>query len=179
MTTQYVYWPLGEPSPTLGPQSLPRHIEGVLNFDKHPAPWEERWFPLVFALAPEGKIPVNVTYTLEGNECVQHADFVDAPPPPPPPVPQEVSETQFILAVVELGVITKEEGKAYLGQGVLPAIMQTTIDKLPEPHRSRAELKAIGSSSFSRTDEVFTALVATGAATDEDVDNIFRKAGTL
>lgn len=178
MTPKYVHWPLGEPAPTLGPQSLPRHIEGVLNFDKHPAPWEFRWFPVTFVTVPEGKVLTQVDYELDGNVCVQTGVLVDYVPPVPP-VPQEVTETQFIRACVRGQIITAAEGEAYLARGELPLIMSAVLDTLPEPVRTDARLKAIGSSSFSRSDDVFAALVASGQATDADIDGIFRLAATL
>jgi hypothetical protein len=95
------------------------------------------------------------------------------------PVPSEVTETQFIRATVQAGIISFDEGAAYLGRGELPAMMQIALAKLPEAERKDAMLKAIGSNSFSRHDGVFKAIVAAGVATDDDIDAVFRLAGSL
>lgn len=176
--SQYVFWPLGETSPTLGPQSLPRHIEGVLNFDKYETPWEYQWFPVQFVTVPDGKVLTDINYTLDGNVCNQTGTLVDYVAPPEP-IPQEVSEAQFISACVLSGIITFEEGKNYLARGELPALMQGVLDSLPTEQRVVAELKAIGSATFSREDIIFKALVTSGSFTESQIDQIFILAGTL
>jgi hypothetical protein len=95
------------------------------------------------------------------------------------PVPQEVTETQFIRACVRAGIITAAEGVAYLARGELPAMMETALEILPEAARTDATLKAIGSASFSRTDGVFDALVASEVATAAQIVDVFRLAATL
>jgi hypothetical protein len=123
------------------------------------------------------------TQAIIGTEDVIAGDVVERHsvigPKPAAPIPQEVTETQFIRATVRMGIITADEGKAYLGRGELPAMMQVAIDKLPEPARTDAMLKAIGSASFSRNDGVFKAIVAAGVATDEHIDAVFKLAGSL
>jgi hypothetical protein len=93
--------------------------------------------------------------------------------------PSEVTETQFIRACVRSGIITGAEGEAYLARGELPAMMSAVLNTLPEPQRTDARLKAVGSSSFSRNDDVFAAMVAAGVATDGALDDVFRLASTL
>ncbi len=96
------------------------------------------------------------------------------------PVPQEVSETQFIRACRKSGLITFEEGEAYLARGVLPPIMAEALAKISDKDtREDVILKAVGSASFSRDDRVFSELVKHGAATDEDIDGVFRLAASL
>jgi hypothetical protein len=113
------------------------------------------------------------------HEAAVRAALANPPLFAPDLIPQEVTETQFIRATVRMGIITADEGKAYLGRGELPAMMQVAIDKLPEPARTDAMLKAIGSASFSRNDGVFKAIVAAGVATDEHIDAVFKLAGSL
>ena len=114
---------------------------------------------------------------VETGEVTIDEDFV-APSFPSPP-PSEVSETQFIRACVRSGIVPAAEGEAYLARGELPAMMSAVLDTLPEPIRTDARLKAVGSSSFSRNDDVFAAMVAAGATTDEALDEVFRLASTL
>jgi hypothetical protein len=114
---------------------------------------------------------------------VSHEDAVRDkmanPTPPAAPVPVEVTETQFIRATVRMGIISSAEGEGYLARGELPVMMAAALNQIPEPARTDARLKAIGSSSFSRSDEVFAALVAAGVTTGEQIDDVFRLAGSL
>jgi hypothetical protein len=100
-------------------------------------------------------------------------------PQPPDPVPEKVTETQFMRAAVKVGIVTAAEAKAYLARGVIPAFVETAVAQIPANVRTDAELKIIGSDTFHRTDPVFAMLIAGGAATAEQVDNLFRLAATL
>jgi hypothetical protein len=100
-------------------------------------------------------------------------------PLPPDPVPEKVTETQFMRAAVKVGIVTAAEAKAYLARGVIPAFVETAIAQIPANVRTDAELKIIGSDTFHRTDPVFAMLIAGGAATSEQVDDLFRLAATL
>jgi len=95
------------------------------------------------------------------------------------PVPEKVTETQFMRAARRVGMVTKAEAKAYLARGVIPAFVETAIAQIPEALQEDAELKIIGSDTFHRTDPVFAMLIAGGAATSEQVDDLFRLAATL
>jgi hypothetical protein len=97
----------------------------------------------------------------------------------PSPVPAQVTETQFMRAAVQRNLVTIDEAKAYLARGVIPSFVETAITQIPEALRSDAELKIIGSDTFHRNDPVFAMLIAAGAATDAQVDDVFRLAGTL
>jgi hypothetical protein len=100
-------------------------------------------------------------------------------PKPPDPVPERVTETQFMRAAVKVGIVTAAEAKAYLARGVIPAFVETAVAQIPANVRTDAELKIIGSDTFHRTDPVFAMLIAGGAATSEQVDDLFRLAATL
>ena len=100
-------------------------------------------------------------------------------PPAPPPVPEKVTETQFMRAARRVGMVTKAEAKAYLARGVIPAFVETAIAQIPADLQEEAELKIIGSDTFHRADPVFAMLIAGGAATSEQVDDLFRLAATL
>ncbi len=96
------------------------------------------------------------------------------------PVPQEVSDVDFITATEELGFITDAEAMAYLQRGELPAMMAAALAKIEDtPEKKRMIYKAIGRTSFSRDDPVFAELVKHNAATDEDIDRVFRLAASL
>ncbi len=100
-------------------------------------------------------------------------------PLPPDPVPETVTETQFMRAAVKVGIVTAAEAKAYLARGVIPAFVETAVAQIPANVRTDAELKIIGSDTFHRADPVFAMLIAGGAATSEQVDDLFRLAATL
>jgi hypothetical protein len=99
--------------------------------------------------------------------------------PTHPLVPAQVTETQFMRAAVKVGIVTASEAKAYLARGVIPSFVETAVAQIPANVRTDAELKIIGSDTFHRTDPVFAMLIAGGAATSEQVDDLFRLAATL
>jgi hypothetical protein len=82
-------------------------------------------------------------------------------------------------AAVKVGIVTTAEAKAYLARGVIPAFVETAVAQIPANVRTDAELKIIGSDTFHRADPVFAMLIAGGAATSEQVDDLFRLAATL
>ncbi len=96
-----------------------------------------------------------------------------APLTPAPPVPEAVTETQFMRAAADLGVVTGAEAEAYLARGELPAFVVAAMNSLPEAERLDQRLKAIGSDRFRRDDGIFALLIASGAATAEKVDQLF------
>ena len=116
-----------------------------------------------------------VTWPLD----VFEADPAACIPPVVPPIPEKVTETQFMRAAVKVGMVTADEAKAYLARGVIPSFVEAAMAPSPESARLDAELKIIGSDTFHRTDPVFAMLIAGGAATADQVDNLFRLAATL
>ena len=99
--------------------------------------------------------------------------------PPYASVPEKVTETQFMRAAVAVGIVTADEAKAYLARGVIPSFVEAAMTQIPESARLDAELKIIGSDTFHRADPVFALLIAGGAATADQVDDLFRLAATL
>ena len=128
--------------------------------------------------------PVVIVTDADGNQVtwplsVFEADPAACIPPVVPPIPEKVTETQFMRAAVKVGIVTAAEAKAYLARGVIPAFVETAVAQIPANVRTDAELKIIGSDTFHRTDPVFAMLIAGGAATSEQVDDLFRLAATL
>jgi hypothetical protein len=97
----------------------------------------------------------------------------------PSPVPAQVTETQFMIAARRKDMVTWDEVDAYLGSGVIPAFVVAALAPLSEEQRREAQAKIKGSSTFHRADPVFAMLIAGGAATSEQVDDLFRLAATL
>jgi hypothetical protein len=102
---------------------------------------------------------------------------------PAPPsferVPERVTETQFMIAARRKDMVTWDEVDAYLGSGAIPAFVVAALAPLPEDQRREAQAKIKGSSTFHRADPVFALLIAGGAATAAQVDDLFRLAATL
>jgi hypothetical protein len=113
------------------------------------------------------------------HEAAVRALVANPPTTAPDPIPKSVTETQFMRAAVKVGIVTASEAKAYLARGVIPAFVETAVAQIPANVRTDAELKIIGSDTFHRTDPVFAMLIAGGAATSEQVDDLFRLAATL
>jgi hypothetical protein len=113
------------------------------------------------------------------HEAAVRALVANPPTTAPDPIPEKVTETQFMRAAVKVGIVTAAEAKAYLARGVIPAFVETAVAQIPANVRTDAELKIIGSDTFHRADPVFAMLIAGGAATSEQVDDLFRLAATL
>jgi hypothetical protein len=113
------------------------------------------------------------------HEAAVRALVANPPTTAPDPIPEKVTETQFMRAAVAVGIVTADEAKAYLARGAIPAFVETAVAQIPANVRTDAELKIIGSDTFHRADPVFAMLIAGGAATSEQVDDLFRLAATL
>ena len=97
----------------------------------------------------------------------------------PSPVPASVTETQFMIAARRKDMVTWDEVDAYLGSGVIPAFVVAALAPLSDDQRREAQAKIKGSSTFHRADPVFAMLIAGGAATAAQVDDLFRLAATI
>jgi hypothetical protein len=113
------------------------------------------------------------------HEAAVRALVANPPTTAPDPIPDSVTETQFMRAAVAVGIVTADEAKAYLARGVIPSFVEAAMAQIPASARLDAELKIIGSDTFHRADPVFAMLIAGGAATSEQVDDLFRLAATL
>ena len=101
------------------------------------------------------------------------------PPPALPAVPQDVWFWQFMLAAASLGIITLAEAEAAVDTRAMPALFAATLDTLPEPQRTMARIKFKGISRVVRGDDLFALMVATGVATNEQIDAVFAVAATI
>lgn len=115
----------------------------------------------------------------ETHEAAVRVTIAAAPTEMPLPVPEKVSQTQFMRASVRMKFVTPAEAEAYLATGALPDFVAKPLDDLPDDLRADARLKAIGASDFYRDDALFGILITGSAATVEQVDDLFRLAGTL
>lgn len=95
------------------------------------------------------------------------------------PPPETITKTQFARACVRAGRMTHAEALAYLSQGTLPPIIFQAIARLPAGVRADLTLRNVGSTTLDRAEEIFTALVSGGLATDAQIDDLFRLAATL
>jgi hypothetical protein len=92
----------------------------------------------------------------------------------------EVTDIQFALAAVGLGIITAAEAEAWVARGELPAIALAAIGALPEELRPLARIRFSGARTISRLDPFVTGpLKAVAQMTDEQLDVFFAAAGDL
>jgi len=113
------------------------------------------------------------------HEAAVRALVANPPTTAPDPIPEQVTETQFMIAARRKDMVTWDEVDAYLGSGVIPAFVVAALAPLSDEQRREAQAKIKGSSTFHRADPVFTLLIAGGAATAAQVDDLFRLAATL
>jgi hypothetical protein len=117
-------------------------------------------------------------------EVAAAAEGVDLPPEPvpEPPAPQPVTDVsfwQFMLAAASLGIITLAEAEAAVDTRAMPALFAATLEQLPDPQRTMARIKFKGITRVVRGDDLFALMVATGAATDEQIDGVFAVAASI
>jgi hypothetical protein len=101
------------------------------------------------------------------------------PPPAPPPPVTDVSFWQFMLGAAALNIITLAEAEAAVDTRALPALFVAVLDQLPEPERTMARIKIKGITRVVRDDALFTLMVATGAATEAQIDAVFAAAAAI
>jgi hypothetical protein len=91
-----------------------------------------------------------------------------------------VTDIQFALAAVGLGIISAAEAEAWVARGELPAVALAAIGALPEELRPLARIRFSGARTIARLDPFVTGpLKAVAQMTDEQLDGFFQLAATL
>ena len=91
-----------------------------------------------------------------------------------------VTDIQFALAAVGLGIISAAEAEAWVARGELPAVAIAAIGALPEELRPLARIRFSGARTIARLDPFVTGpLKAVAQMTDEQLDGFFAAAGDL
>lgn len=101
------------------------------------------------------------------------------PLPVPPPVPQELSFSQFVIGLAELGWITDAEAETWLAGNGLPAGVEAVLSQLPASApggvkpRLRARARAMRPSVIERNNELLLMMAQARGATAEQLDDFF------
>ncbi len=98
---------------------------------------------------------------------------------PPEPVPEKISDRQFFQQMAIDGHITQEEAEEAVGPGTIPATMAALLEMIPEEQRWPARMLIRGATEFLRHDPVTILIGQLYGFTDEQVDEIWRKASLL
>jgi hypothetical protein len=91
-----------------------------------------------------------------------------------------VTDIQFALAAVGLGIISAAEAEAWVARGELPAIAVAAIAELDEEDRPAARIRFSGARTIARLDLFITGpLKDVAQMTDEQLDAFFAGAAQL
>lgn len=100
-------------------------------------------------------------------------------PPPPPPVPAEISLRQLLFALRNQGWITHAEALAAARTGSMPATLSATLagavqaGALTSQQSEDAALTWAAMYTALRSDALWGLFVATGTATNAQIDALF------
>ena len=92
---------------------------------------------------------------------------------------EEISDRQFFQQMAIDGHITQEEAEEAVGPGTIPATMAALLEMIPEEQRWPARMLIRGATEFLRHDPVTILIGQLYGFTDEQVDEIWRKASLL
>lgn len=115
---------------------------------------------------------------LTAGEAGEIAPYA-APPIPPAAVPAAISFRQLILGLLGNEFITAEQALAAAETRARPPQLEAIIATLPEDAALAARITWATMSEARRADPLFTALIAAGHATAEQVDDLFWQAAGL
>lgn len=99
--------------------------------------------------------------------------------PDPVPIPKTISRRQFFQQLANLGCITRDEAKAALQSGVIPAALLTLISKLPEEEQFDAEMLIIGAATFARQHPLCDKMRVLFDWSSDQADSFWRSAAKL
>ena len=132
-------------------------------------------FTEVVAFDPQQAIPRGAVFVAPpvtmGDEVAQWVGegwrvLASAPAPVPAatPVPQSVTMRQARLALLDTGLLSS---------------VQTAINSLPEPDKTKAQIEWEYSNALQRDNPFVAVLGAALGLTDEDIDNLFIEGVTM
>ena len=91
-----------------------------------------------------------------------------------------ISRRQFYQQAALAGIITKQEAKAAITTGTIPAMLQTIVDALPDENQQfDAEMKLIGAFTFERQDPLVAVVGVTLNLTEQQINDFFTAASLL
>lgn len=96
------------------------------------------------------------------------------------PVPQAISDRQFAEQLALEGMITNDEARAWVKVGEIPAQIKAIVDAIPDDVISQAAyMRLEGAVEFRRDNYLVSMLGAMLGKTEQQVDDIWRKAALL
>jgi len=129
------------------------------------------WVPLT------GEISGREDLTDEQNTTLD--SVIAAHDPTAAMVPTSVTNRQFFQAMAQLGYITQQEAMAAIKTGTVPDRMQRYIDTLPADQQFNATMQLCGDTTITRTSEGFQQYVVYENWSADQVNELFRVAGSL
>ena len=100
----------------------------------------------------------------EGIGWLYDGESFSPPPPNPVQIPQEITMRQARLALLDIGLL---------------ANVQTAINTLPEPDKTKAQIEWEYSNALQRNNPFVTTLGTALGLSSDDIDNLFITASRL
>ena len=110
---------------------------------------------------------------LIAREWLADGSVVDHYGPPEAP-PDRVSLRQLLIGLTAGGWITQTEAMAAAQSGAAPAALETVLAGMAAADAFAARLTWASMVEALRTDPLWTAFVASGIATEAQIDDLFR-----
>jgi hypothetical protein len=167
---------------TFGPTALPaswRNISGLPLL-----PPEDLlalgWLHFEQDEIPDGKVATASSDEVAADKVVRHWTLEDAPPPPPEPVPETISDRQFAQALATTGVITRDEARAWVKVGDVPAALAAVVDAIGDDDvKFATQMLLEGATQFERHHPQTLALAAAMQWADPQLDALWTMAAAL
>jgi hypothetical protein len=97
----------------------------------------------------------------------------------PPPVPSAISRRQFLIALMQAGLITDAEALAAAKTGEVPAAIDAVFARLPPEQALAARITWATMTAVERDHPLIQAVIDAKIATAEQADALFRQAAEL
>lgn len=95
------------------------------------------------------------------------------------PVPSTITRRQFLLALLAAGLISGDDALAAATNGALPAPFAAVLADLPAADALAAQITWASMTVAERGSPLIALMIAAGAATDAQVDGLFRAGAAL
>jgi hypothetical protein len=97
----------------------------------------------------------------------------------PPPVPSAISRRQFLIALMQAGLITDAEALAAARTGEVPIAIDAMFARFPPEQALDARITWATMTVVERRHSLLDAMVQLGLVTDAGFDALFRQAAEL
>lgn len=135
------------------------------------------WRPFVQDDIPNGKVATAASDEILADKVVRHWTLEDTPPPP---VPETISDRQFAQALASTNVITREEARAWVKVGDVPAALAAVVDAIgDEDVKFATQMLLEGATQFERHHPQTMALAMAMQWGDPQLDALWTMAAAL